>query len=74
MLKSHSSRTLKGTSSYKNLHPGNQLTGFHGDDFSVTCEQDRQSACNGSHCLFACGFYFSFYPEDGGNTFLRNVG
>jgi hypothetical protein len=34
-----------------------------------------KSARTCSHCLFACGVsYFSFYPEDGGDAFLRNVG
>jgi hypothetical protein len=35
----------------------------------------KQSACTCSHCPFAIGFsYFSFFPEDGGDTFLLNVG
>jgi hypothetical protein len=39
----------------------------------------HQSAFNVSDGRFACGFacgfsYFPLYPEDGGDTFLRNVG
>jgi hypothetical protein len=38
-------------------------------------EETEQSYRNCSHCLFASVLsYFSFFPEDGGDTFLLKVG
>jgi hypothetical protein len=55
-------------------------TSQHTMRFSITVRdvKSRQSAFNVfnvSDGRFACGFsYFPLYPEDGGDTFLRNVG
>jgi hypothetical protein len=34
---------------------------------------NKSAICTCSRWFFACGFTFFYYPEDGGDTLLRNV-